>query len=622
MKKQPSSTTVLGWNFPVLNGGDIKGFHDAVQEYFQGKHAQIIAREVIQNSLDARKDDGKPVEVEFEKFTAPIESLVGLKELADIFPRAKSFADGQAGADEFYASGMEQLKKKELSVLRISDYNTKGIVGQDREHLKPWCQLTSSVGISIKKGGQGGTFGIGKGAPFVASKLRTIYYLTLNEENESIFMGKCRISSYEDKDKDLRDGVGNFGVLQKSLATSIRDKSLIPEIFKERKQTGTDIYIVGYDGQNEDWQKDMIVSVLENFWAAIHFEDLVVRFIDGKSRVEINKSNLEKTLHHYDGQHNALPFFEAATSSSSFKREKNLPTLGKVQFFVALADDFPKKIQLMRGSKMLIDYYPAKILRDGYAGVFICTSKTGNDMLRGLEPPAHDKWIPERQEYGSKVIREMYSWIKECLKELAGKTTSKPDEIPDLNKYLPEEGEEDDEPIAAGQNVPKDDDRESSKEKGKEKEREEIEPSYSVKKSVGIRKVGEGDQSGPTVKKKKGGSNGGGGTSTQAGSQSRIDTSNVRFRSFVVPSKKGQGYQLLLVSEEDQEGDLKIIASGEDAEYDADLIDAVGMDDGRTYPTKDSFIKGLKLKAGKPLRLQLSINSKRRYILAIESHGS
>lgn len=615
----------LGWNFPLLNDGDIKGFHDAVQEYFQGNHAQVVAREVIQNSLDARKKDGRPVEVHFERFTAPAASLPGLQQLPEIFSQAKSFAADQAGAGEFYDAAMKLLKKDKLPVLRISDFNTIGISGQDREHSKPWCQLTRSVGISTKMGGQGGTFGIGKGAPFVASKLRTVYYLTLNGERETIFMGKCRISSYEDQSSSLHDGVGNFGASADGCVQSIRDEKLIPGIFKKRTETGTDIYIAAYDSRENNWQHEMVVSVLENFWAAIYFEDLVVKFIDGSAETVIKKSNLEDALQKYNGHHTALPFFEAATSGKSFRKKGSLPSLGSVRLFIALADDFPKRIQMMRGSKMLIDYYAPKILRDGFAGVFICDSKEGNEMLRSLEPPAHDKWVAERQEYGKKVMKELYGWIKDCMKELSEKSGGKPDEIPDLNKYLPEAGQEDDEPIAAGDSKKNDDDRESGKLVGSEKEREQVKASYSAKRNVSIRKdSGGGPQppAPPGPHKPQPGPKPPDGPGPEKGSHPRLDTSNIKFRSFAVPNDKGMDYQLVITSDKDQEGALKIIASGEDAEYDADLVTALGMDDKRSYETKQSFISGIRLKAGIPFRLKVSTSSKRRYILAIESHGS
>ena len=574
----------LGWHFPSLNGADIQGFHDALQEYFQGNHERAVAREIIQNSLDARKNYKKPVVVEFERLLIPTENLVGINQLEDIFMKAKLFAKGQTEADEFYENAVKLLKSENISVLRASDYNTWGVTGKDRDHDQPWCQLTGSIGISTKSGEQGGTFGIGKGAPFVASKFRVVYYNTLSAENEPIFMGKCRISSFSNLDDEF-SGIGNFGIKETNRALSVREKNMIPEIFKGRDEAGTDIFIAGYDA-DDNWQKELILSVLQNFWAAIYFEDLTVHLIDGKTVIDINKKTLEKHLRQFDEQHHVLPFYEAVTSPN-YKKSIKLHTIGTVDLFLKLGEGFPRKIQLMRASRMFIDEYPARILRDPYAGVFICSDKKGNELLRGLEPPAHDEWIAERKEYGGKILREMYNWIKDCLREVAGESAGKPNEIPELNKYLPEIGEEDDKSEAMGSKTETKEDRESSREKVEEKEREQIETQYPVKKSVSIMKAGEGDL--PILHKKKPKPGPPPGPEPLpgpgSGSLSRLDTSMIKFRSFAVSEAKGISYKFTITSSIDQEGDLKIIATGEDAEYDADFVDAVGIDDGRHYET-------------------------------------
>lgn len=56
----------IGWNFPSNNGGTEAGFNDSGIETFAGKPFESLAREIIQNSLDARVSSDKPVTVAFQ----------------------------------------------------------------------------------------------------------------------------------------------------------------------------------------------------------------------------------------------------------------------------------------------------------------------------------------------------------------------------------------------------------------------------------------------------------------------------------------------------------------------------------------------------------------------------
>ena len=79
-----------------------------------------------------------------------------------------------------------------------------------------------------------------------------------------------------------------------------------------------------------------------------------------------------------------------------------------------------------------------------FAGVFICDDETGNALLRSMEPPAHDKWDPERnKDRGQEITDELISWIRGCLSSMKQLKQGGVLEIPELQKYLPyEDGNE------------------------------------------------------------------------------------------------------------------------------------------------------------------------------------
>ena len=78
----------IGWKFPPTNGGRVDGFNDPGIAHFSGSPLSSLARETIQNSLDARGTLGTPVHVSFELIDLPPEDL-GRDELADAIDACK-----------------------------------------------------------------------------------------------------------------------------------------------------------------------------------------------------------------------------------------------------------------------------------------------------------------------------------------------------------------------------------------------------------------------------------------------------------------------------------------------------------------------------------------------------
>ena len=48
----------LNWHFVSTGGGDKDGLNNSKVEYFSGDYNYYLARETIQNSIDARKNKG------------------------------------------------------------------------------------------------------------------------------------------------------------------------------------------------------------------------------------------------------------------------------------------------------------------------------------------------------------------------------------------------------------------------------------------------------------------------------------------------------------------------------------------------------------------------------------
>lgn len=424
------------WEFASTGGSPDDGIHNSMIEHFAGNYNYYLAREIIQNSLDAKIEGSKePVTVEFKLEFFSSKEFPGYADLKEVFKKCKNYWIDE-DTHVFIDNANKCLDQKVIPFLKISDYNTKGLSGGDYEKNGTWYKLVKSRGSSSKTGGEGGSFGIGKGAPFAASDLRIVFYSTKNETGFTIFQGIAELVSFEEN-KDVKRGIGSFGDGQHS----IKDRVNFPSEKFWRKATGTDIYIAGYKN-NDEWESDLIKSVLRNFWYAIFKNELKV-IIEGN---EISSLNLETYLTaNFSGEPyrddvkpvgNPLQYYLTVSRGRFFPG--SLPILGNVSFYFMDTEEYLNHVAMMRKSHMIIF---SRLFRfpGSFAGVFICDNEGGNSELRKMEPPAHDEWIPNRNlEKGKKIYAELTSFIKECLEKSKIIRKSEYSEIPDLYKYLPD----------------------------------------------------------------------------------------------------------------------------------------------------------------------------------------
>ena len=101
--------------------------------------------------------------------------------------RILGWAKGACYKGVFYIS-IKEIEKDTCNVLRISDYNTTGLLGSREPINTDWTNLTKSSGASDKKGTAGGSYGIGKFAPFACSFFSTVFYSTFDVKKRTIMV--------------------------------------------------------------------------------------------------------------------------------------------------------------------------------------------------------------------------------------------------------------------------------------------------------------------------------------------------------------------------------------------------------------------------------------------------
>ena len=178
----------------------ISGINDAGIETFTADMNRSLVREIIQNSLDAvREDNDEPVRVEFEMIRIKREDIPDVNTLQSAIKKCYESNADEPDAFRFFSKADETLNQEYVNVLRISDYNTKGLEGSDTcEKGSNWSRLVKENGSSNKGQSSGGSFGIGKSATFACSDLRTVFYSSLDIQGLASNFGVARLVSFND----------------------------------------------------------------------------------------------------------------------------------------------------------------------------------------------------------------------------------------------------------------------------------------------------------------------------------------------------------------------------------------------------------------------------------------
>lgn len=440
---------MIGWNFPSNNYGQTTGLNDAGIETFKGNPWDSLAREINQNSCDAKGDDStRPVEVEFKLEHIPTSVIPGYEELVTILESCRDYWKGNTKTEIFIDNAIRILNSDFMPFLKISDYNTTGLTGSTELDRGGWHNLIKSVGSSDKGSKSGGSFGIGKHAPFACSQLRTVYYGTLDKNGTQAFQGVSKLVTHIGSNGEPTQGTGYYGVMERN--SPIHQLDELPDFFK-RNEMGTDIFVAGFMVET-DWESKVIKSVLENFFVAITEQKLVVKV----GNTIINSATMAELINQYTRHDNecfSASYFDSYTLSNRHHfYDDNFLGLGRIELFVLPGKDLPKRVAMVRQTGMKI--YDKGSFRTPFkfAGVLIAKGDELNSFLRQLEPPTHIAWEAERHddpELAKNRIRSLYAWINDKVKSIAIQGNVEELDVEGLGDYLPDVlgGEQAEQPI-------------------------------------------------------------------------------------------------------------------------------------------------------------------------------
>jgi len=427
------------WRFPSNDYGENKGINDSGVATFRGTPLKSLAREICQNSLDAAT--ASKVVIEFNMFRLDSEKLPGRSVLKDTFERCLEFWGSQKAqaTKDFFSSALREVEKDKCTFLRISDFNTTGLIGSHEEINTDWTNLTKSSGASDKKGTAGGSYGIGKFAPFACSYFSTVFYSTYDMKNEMASQGVSRLVTFKREDNQNTQGTGYFG---NDKNTPVYEQLVLdPEFSRQENQFGTDIFIAGYKYDGETWKKDIIISTLDGFLGAVWNEKLEVRVGD----ILISKETLGNLIDIYKDDLTGYTdkYYEVLTSSNTVWDTVDFMGMGEIKLGILIGgQEAPKRVAMIRQTGMKImdkDRLPGHV---PFVGVMFINGNEINERLRLIENPEHTMWQPERSKsplQEKTLLREIHLYIKNKIEELVSNSSDESIDAIGVGNYIPDE---------------------------------------------------------------------------------------------------------------------------------------------------------------------------------------
>lgn len=406
------------WNFPPANHGQSNGYSGDGSDQFSNYPLNNLAREIIQNSLDARKGE-EPVVVEFHHFRAPADELPGLESLVDYVMRLNRQKTSSNNSDPKEIRFVQNLvtalssanRTNKIRWLRISDFNTTGLWGSSTPANKntAWFAFINGAGKNQKSEKSGGSRGQGKNAIFINSLLRSMYVSTYacNEEIDadekaSIGVAKLLSLSLDEEDSynpDYTQGVGycveNNETAKKYNSASSELLEIDPEFSRESSGYGTDIYLPFFCGE-EYWDEIIEVEAIISFLPAIISGDLkvVITYDDTTVKHEIDRYNILPYIGGKGwGKKDAKAIYNVLTSTNT----KKIPYKDKPGFEMTLwllqdninGDNNVYQYRLPTKMKIRKEQKDSSV---GYTGVLFVEGDEICKRLRNVEDATHSNW--------------------------------------------------------------------------------------------------------------------------------------------------------------------------------------------------------------------------------------
>ena len=439
------------------SGGYRQAYTNNDIEAFKGEELfDNLVREIVQNALDAkRKDCNDPIKVVFKlKYIE--------KGLYDVFAQydkclkgCRTFWGESADAKllRFLNEADLIIEKDKIPFFVASDYNTKGLIGSRNGKLNdPWEALTNEDGVSAgKTEGSGGSYGIGKNAPFACSGLSMVFYNTFALDGEKAFTGVAKLATLFDENDCEAQRIGKFQKYdeQSEKWEPIYGEDICPlrDIFA-RDEMGTDVIVAGFNQVN-NWIENVKKAVIKHFFVAVKEKKLVVVIQGEESEYLIDDGTLDEYIAGYAEDVKmavTIQLYKALTKpdcmiSFSILEEND------VELYIKSEPSFNRTIANFRSTGMLVGQKSRRIFQHYAAVVIVRKDKLGG-LLKDTDPPRHNRWdyklitgeeFKNRRLLAKQCIERIDELVLNRLKEQFEVKTEDSIDAEGVGDYLPDD---------------------------------------------------------------------------------------------------------------------------------------------------------------------------------------
>lgn len=421
------------WRFPHGEGLTPTGVNNTSIEIFLDNIADSLTREVIQNSLDAHNPEiSNPVKVEFDFYEVKTSTIPGIDRIKN-FALANAFKMWRKINNTDTLSFLERFEKvlneETISVLKISDYNTKGLNQKNYESL-----VLGNAYSEKDNENSAGSKGIGKAAPFAASDLRMVFYNTVPTNDNPKSAGVMNFVSFEFDEEGKQ-------ITQERATYFEEGKNFIPNqlVFetaeRDQNQFGTDIYILGLKQFEESWTERILLSIVNSFLISIMnnelevmIDDKIINHLTLATRMEelkeLNLKGDEKAVFN-----STLNYYDVMTNPNSIKR--HLDSRFKKYSFCEKPEDAtlyllqhePANRTVLQTRKVGMKIYERNRISGNinFTGVFQATGDKLDAFLKDMENANHNTWSIDRmtgkdRKLAEMLLSDLLRWYKDEAK--------------------------------------------------------------------------------------------------------------------------------------------------------------------------------------------------------------
>ena len=458
------------WRFAPTGGGAEYGKSPG-QHYFANDAVTKMVREVLQNSLDHPARGVDTVDVTF-KLIHVEPNAIGVEELKPHIESslAEVTRDHDSEAIKHYEKMLQAISQPAIPCLAITDTGTTGLQGPN------WRNLIFREGTPTNSDGQakGGSFGIGKNAPFNLSSCNTVIYstryLSIAAKGRVEHMaGRSQLVSHDDPNRpdepDHRlQQIGFLGIHEVKPNMPVAGPQ-VPQLFRLNQQ-GTGVFIVFFDTSiHHDWVNETAKATVTQFFYAIHARKMAVTIegdVGTKPRV-ISHDTLDIELENCGPADPTRHYYQAITENEPIL---TIPTgrlgqMGSVQVWISTAKGSPRRTAHINRRGMLITeartfsdnpFYPSGGTGWPYwCAVTMAHDEGADEFIRRMEPPAHDsihyRQLRDPNERDTAVFelgdirRQITAMVRERIDADLSRASTNVDELAELFPDVPDLGQ-------------------------------------------------------------------------------------------------------------------------------------------------------------------------------------